>query len=239
MNFNLPEVKRLIAECIKLYESIVRGAEKKALAQEGRAYGGVIRSIKGTLVEDIAKKLLLAAWIGAGKEAGQIAFNLHKKYDISIKPEYAENISDPEIRNEILAHIGEYKIKHGADIHVYANGEFILSVECKAYTENAMLKRILFDAYLLKTRFPNLRFALVQLESMLGGDYSDLPQKPRGSKSSHTLMSYMSAVDLRIITLLKGGRDVKRPIHKKDFYKELTAPNLENAVTALAALLLE
>lgn len=60
-----------------------------------------------------------------------------------------------------------------------------------------MLKRILFDAYLLKTQFPELQFALVQLESQLGGDYAQLSIKPHGSKSSHTLMSYRETVDLK------------------------------------------
>lgn len=239
MNFNHPEVGRLVAECIEHYESVVRGVEAEAASRDGRAYGGVIRSGKGTLVEDIAKRMLLAAWIGSGKDRGRLAFNLHKKYDIPIQPEYARNIPDAEIRGEILARIKEYKIKHGTDIHVYADKEFVLSVECKAYAENAMLKRILFDAYLLQTRFPGLRFALVQLESMLGGDYSDLPPKPRGSKPSHTLMSYMDAVDLQIITLLKGERDVKRPIHKAEFYKKLTKSGVENGIAVLAKMLPE
>lgn len=239
MNFKNPEVKRIIGECIRRYESVVRGAENAAAEQSGRTYGGVVRAAKGTLVEDMAKNLLLAAWIGRGKDAGRLEFNLHKKYDIPIKREYVENIPDAEIRNEILPRIEEYKIKHGTDIHAYADGEFFLSVECKAYAENAMLKRILFDGYLLKTRFPNLRFALVQLESMLGGDYAALPKKPRGGKSSHTLMSYMDGGDLRIITLLEEERKVDRPIHKKKFYKKLSVSSLENAVSTLAELLPE
>lgn len=99
--------------------------------------------------------------------------------------------------------------------------KFALSVECKAYTENVMQKRILFDAYLLKTQFPELQFALVQLESQLGGDYAQLSIKPHGSKSSHTLMSYRETVDLKIITLLEGERKVDCPIHKTEFYKPL------------------
>lgn len=236
MNFNLPEVARLLDEAARKYESVVRGVEAAATRSD-RAYGGVVRSEKGKLVETIARNLARAAWIGTGRNAARLAFDLHPKYEIPITKEYVNSIPDSEIRAEILANIGEYKIRHGTDLHVYADREFALSVECKAFTENAMLKRILFDAHLLKTKHPNLRFALVQLESQLGGDYSQLPKTPHGSKSTHTLMSYMRDVDLRIITLLEGERKVDQPIHKAEFYKPLTAKSLRNAAMTLAKLL--
>lgn len=220
-----------------MYEMVVGGIETEAKQSE-RAYGGVVRSKKGTLVEDIAKKLLSTAWFALGKDDSLLKFNLHKKYDIPVRQEYVKSISDTNIRGEILSHIEDYTIKHGTDVHVYVDGEFVLSVECKAYAENAMLKRVLFDAYLLKAQFPDLKFALLQLESMLGGDYSDLSrQPPHGSKSAHTIMSYMSAVDLQIITLLDGERHVKRPLHKPEFYKPLTKDALKNAVAGFAKLL--
>ena len=236
MSANSDKAERLIDECVRLYKSEVRSIDSAAAGQDERAYGGVVRMAKGKLVETIAQKLLLAAWIGGGKDAGRVAFNTHPKYDIPMKKEYADGIADKQLRREMLAHLGDYKVKHGADIHVYVDGDFVLSTECKAFTENAMLKRILFDAYLLKTRFPHLRFVLVQLESQLGGDYSKLPPNPRGSKPSHTLMSYMD-VGLEIITLLRGERKVDRPIHKADFYKPLTKEALQSAVSSLAKLM--
>ena len=228
--------EQLINECVRLYESVVRGIDSAAAGQDERAYGGVVRMAKGGLVETIAKKLLLAAWISGGKDIGRLAFNLHPKYDIPMKKEYVDSIADEQLRREMLSHLGDYKVKHGADIHVYVDGDFVLSAECKAFTENAMLKRVLFDAYLLKTKFPHLRFVLVQLESQLSGDYSELPPNPRGSKPSHTLMSYMG-VGLKIITLLQGERKVDRPIHKAEFYKPLTKEALQNAVASLAKLM--
>jgi len=48
----------------------------------------------------------------------------------------------------------------------------IMGIECKAYTENAMLKRILVDFTLLKSIVPKANCVLLQLESQLTGDYS-------------------------------------------------------------------
>jgi hypothetical protein len=114
-----------------------------------------------------------------------------------------------------------------------------MAVECKAYTENAMMKRILVDFTLLKKAYPKLKFVLVQLESQLGGDYSSkLCKNPLGSFPTHTLLSHFD-VDLTIITLLKGERDITRPIHKKEFFKPLTKENLESAIEVIRSLLKE
>lgn len=237
MNFDRPDVARLINQCIQDYKKVVSGIANQAQKTPGRASGGMIRAEKGKLVETISKKLLRAAWLASGQDSSRLIFNAKRKYDIPIRPEYIEKIADPAIRNEIQNNIGEYKIKHGTDIHVCVDKKFVLSVECKTYTENAMMKRVLFDALLLKTQFPNLRFALIQMESQLTGDYSELLPKPLGSKPTHTLMSHIDDVDLKVITLLEGERRVKRPIHVPEFYKPMTKDALNKAVTILAGLL--
>lgn len=111
-----------------------------------------------------------------------------------------------------------------------------MPIECKAYTENAMLKRILFDAVLAKEAYGVSRYYLVQLESQLGGDYCELKEPTYGSPASHALMSHVD-VDLTIITLLKGERDINRPIHKKEFFKKLTPEILENTIEKFATAL--
>ena len=239
MKLNLDgEAGALLDKCVVDYDSVACNVSGEAEAQSDRAYGGVVRMTKGKMVEDIGRKLLRAAWLGLGNAPERMQFNLHPKYDIPIRREYAEKIADAELRREMLANLGKYKVRHGTDIHVHIDGEFVLSVECKAFAENAMLKRILFDAFLLWTRFPNLRFALVQLESQLGGDYGSAgPGAAHGSRQTHTLMSYMDSVDLHIVTLLEGDRKVDRPIHKPEFYKPLKRERLEKAAMVLAELL--
>ena len=228
----------LLDECVSDYESFVGDIDAKARAQSERSYGGMVRMGKGRMVENVVRKLLRVAWLSLGRAPARLEFNLHSKYEIWVRPEYVEKIADANLRREMRTNIGRYKIRHGADIHVHIDKDFVLSVECKAFTENAMLKRILFDAFLLGTRFPGLRFALVQLESQLGGDYGSAdPEAAFGSPQSHTLMSHMDSVNLHVITLLEGDRKVDEPIHKPEFYKPLSRGRLEKAAAMLANLL--
>lgn len=65
-----------------------------------------------------------------------------------------------------------------------------------------MLKRILVDFKLLKTPASHFKCYLFQLESQLGGDYSELNEKT--FEAIHiTLLSYFKEVDLKIFTFLK------------------------------------
>lgn len=230
-----------IAEIQKAYNILVGGIDEKAHADndEGnRAYGGAVRSAKGILVESIAKNLVEIAWDELGGNPDRLSF-LKESIRIPIKPEYLKRIRPVEVAEYIRAHIEQYFYGHKTDVHVSIDGQFVMGIECKAYTENAMLKRILVDFTLLKQVVPNLKCVLLQLESQLTGDYSQ-PLKPviYGSPSSHTLFSYFD-VDLNIITLLEGERKVDEPIHKQDYFKEMTEPALRKAVNTLKELLEE
>lgn len=230
-----------IAEIQKAYNILVGGIDEKAHADndEGnRAYGGAVRSAKGILVESIAKNLVEIAWDELGGNPDRLSF-LKESIRIPIKPEYLKRIRPVEVAEYIRAHIEQYFYGHKTDVHVSIDGQFVMGIECKAYTENAMLKRILVDFTLLKQVVPNLKCVLLQLESQLTGDYSQ-PLKPviYGSPSSHTLFSYFD-VDLNIITLLEGERKVDEPIHKQDYFKEMTEPALRKTVNTLKELLEE
>lgn len=115
----------------------------------------------------------------------------------------------------------------------------VMGIECKAYTENAMLKRILVDFTLLKTMVPECNCVLLQLESQLTGDYSS-PNKTiiYGSHSTHTLLSYFD-IDLNILTLLEGERKVDKPIHKSNYFKILDKSILEKQINILSNILLK
>jgi len=169
--------------------------------------GGRLRSLKGTLVEDLADMMIRDAWAATGGDA--------------------EGLSIDKKKQQILDDRGHvYGLSQ--DKHVHVDGVFVLSVECKAYAEVAMFKRILVDASLLHTRYPGLRFCLFQLESMLGDDYATRLDPP-GSDSVHVLTSHFREIDIEILTLLDGERDITRPIHRKQFFK---AMNPERAVHA-------
>jgi hypothetical protein len=227
------ETERKLKSIIKLYESKIGKMEEEAQKSEDRAYGGVLRAGKGSLVELIARELIEIAWIELGEKSNRLSFE--KKYiKIPVKREYIERIRSEEVKEYIKEHIKDFYYPLRTDIHVHIDRKFKMAVECKAYTENAMLKRILVDFTLLKQVHPELSFVLFQLESQLGGDYSS--ENKYGSPSTHTLLSYFD-IDLNIITLLEGERKVDKPIHKREYYKPLKKEKLIHAIEVFKSLL--
>ncbi len=171
--------------------------------------GGKLRSLKGALVETLAEQMVLFAWKNvAGKPS---ALEIVKK---------KVPIRDPAGNT--------YRLSQ--DKQVYVGGKFILSIECKAYAEVAMYKRILTDAYLLQKQFPDLAFCLFQLESMLGGDFSTSINHPNRSPSVRALEHYFPGPKLQVLTLLDGEREIKGEIHKKPFYKPINPDRLKFAL---------
>lgn len=205
----------------------------KAVKEDGRAYGGFIRATKGKLQEYISNDLIHIAWnVELAKDPKRLSVN-SDKIRIPLKLEYVGMIRDRTIKDYILSNIQRYYYGLSVDKHVFIDEKMILGIECKAYTENAMIKRILVDFHLLKTKVPNLLCYLFQLESQLGGDYSSEAKNPKGSAPTHTLMSYFSDVNLRVITLLPGERKVDQPINKAKHFKVLTIERLEVAVESI------
>ena len=226
---NQEKIKDDLRRLIDAYNLLVDGIDHEA-DESDRAYGGVVRAGKGTLVEGLAKNIVSVVWREMGGKATR--FSLDKTtIKIPINPPYIERIKSPEVRKYVQDNIHDYYFVAKTDVHVYIDKKFVMGIECKAYTENAMMKRILFDFTLLKQANKDLACVLFQLESQLGGDYSDISKDIRyGSKSTHTLMSYFD-VDLAIVTLLEGERKVDKPIHKKEHAKTLREESLVRAMT--------
>lgn len=229
------EIPAYIQEIINDYESLIKSVDRKAKETKGRAYGGFIRAVKGQFVEGLAKKLLEIAWEELGRKPERLSFR-KETIKIPIKKEYIQRVKSPEVREFIRDHLKDFYYPLKTDIHVHIDGRFRIAIECKAYTENAMLKRVLVDFTLLKQVFPDLVFVLFQLESQLGGDYSTANDIKLGSPSTHTLLSYFD-IDLTIITLLEGERRVDKPIHKLEYYKPLRAESLLTALKVFKDIL--
>lgn len=213
------------------------GIEQRALGSKDRAYGGIIRAGMGGLTESIGKKLVKLAWLNLRGEEQRLSIpNIQPKFKISIKKKYIDSIENTEVKNHLKDNFSKYYYLQGTDIRVLIDNKLVLVIECKTYTENAMLKRILVDFTLLKEMHPNITSVLLQLESQLGGDYSELNIQTFGSPSTHTLISYFD-VDLNIITLLKGERKVNKRISMPEFYKPLEEKSLLSAIKTLSKLL--
>ena len=204
----------------------------KAVKEDGRAYGGFVRAAKGKLQEYISNDLIHIAWnVELGKDPKRLSVNSNK-IRIPIKVDYVDAIRNREVKNYILSNIERYHYGLSVDKHVFIDGKMILGIECKAYTENAMIKRILVDFHLLKTKVPNLICYLFQLESQLGGDYSSEFKNQRASAPVTTLMSHFPNVDLKTITLFSP---VKR-INEHRFPRELTVDKLEKAMMVFVSV---
>jgi hypothetical protein len=230
------QTRKRLKDLIEKYDhntEVMEHDAAKSVKEDGRAYGGFVRAAKGKLQEYISNELVHIAWnVELAKDSQRLAVN-SDKIRIPIKPEYIQTIRNRAIKDYILSNIPRYYYGLSVDKHIFIDGRMILGIECKAYTENAMLKRILVDFHLLKTKVPNLLCYLFQLESQLGGDYSSEIKNPKGSYPTHTLMSYFSGLDLRVITLLPGERKVDQPINKAKHFKVLTIDRLEVAVESV------
>ena len=221
-----------IEEIIQTYDTILKVADTNAMRQSERAPGGVLRALKGALHEQITGEMIKIAWHNLGGSEDRLDVN-SKKIPIPICQSYIDGIQDQEIKGHIQQNVKDYFYRLSVDKHISIDGRFVMAIECKAYTENAMLKRVLVDFHLLKSIHQDIICFLFQLESQLGGDYSELPNTALGSYPTHSIMSYFPNVDLQIFTLLAGERKVKKPIHKPEFFKPLKRENVEKGVKLL------
>lgn len=222
---------------IRSYNRIVGGIDEQAAYDDDRAYGGVIRAAKDKLVESMAYHIIRLAWQELGASQARLSFENTKTYRVPIQSNYIESLPIA-VRDSIKSAQSDYFYRIQVDRHIFVDDVFVMGVECKSYTENAMLKRILVDFRLLKSLRPGLICCLLQLENMLGGDYSNPLASPQlGSASSHTLMSHSPEVNLNVITLLSGDRKVNRPIHNPDYFKQMRPEYLDRAISRFAQLL--
>ena len=224
------DFRRQLNTIIKEYETVVKVVDRDAQDSDDRAYGGVVRSVKGKLQEYISESLIKIAWESVGGASDDLEINA-KKIGVPMNPAYLERIQNAEVKQHIEANLSNYVYRLSVDKHVFIRGKFVIAIECKAYTENAMLKRILVDFEFLRSQYPDLSCYLFQLESQLGGDYRDLSIPTYGSPSTHTIQSHFSS-DLTIVTLLQGERNINRPLHKH--FKPLKFASLSNALDILA-----
>nr|BAV59414.1 type II restriction enzyme [Candidatus Endomicrobium sp. MdDo-005] len=216
-----------IENIIRDYNTVIKVVDKNASEHESRAYGGVIRATKGKLQEHITEEIVKLAWSNLKGKANRLIINSNK-VKLPIRESYINHLPNKKVKEYIKKHISQYYYGLSVDKHVFIDKTFIMGIECKAYTENAMIKRILIDFHLLKTLYPNISCYLFQLESQLSGDYAALPKIVYGSRSTHSIMSYFEDVELNIFTFLKGERKIDNPIHKN--FKPLNRNVLEKAV---------
>ncbi|MDW8296116.1 MAG: hypothetical protein RMJ97_04450 [Raineya sp.] len=229
------EIKQELQKIIDEYNLIIRSLDKKARKTAYRAYGGLIRAEKGGFVENTCKKLIELSWQSIGGNPQSISFD-KKVVKVPLNEEYIYRLKDKEVKSWIKENTEDFHYNLKVDVHTYIKDKFVMAIECKAYTENAVLKRILLDFTLLKKFFPDLHCILFQLEGQLEGNYSQIFNSIiYGSRSTHALMPHFD-VDLQVITLL-GERKVDQAIHKEKFFKELKEDSLMKVIQTFSEIL--
>jgi len=230
-----------LKKLIHIYDESVKNISSKAKDQldknKKRAYGGIVRASKGSLVQLLAEELIKISWAKLNQKENRLSF-ITEKIKVPLEKNYLEKIKDRDVKEYIQKNINKFYYGIRSDIHVFIDETFVIAVECKAYTENAMLKRILVDFTLLKKSVKKeLDFILFQLESQLTGDYSQIyKDKIFGSPSTHTIISQFE-VQPTIITLLEGERVVNKAIHEKEFFKSLEKKSLIKCVNTIKNIL--
>lgn len=228
---------KLIAE---FYQNRLMGINTKAhLAcdlDKSRVFQGQVRAKKGTLVEDLAKDIVIASCIDLNIDLERLSF----KYNpVSIGFEnldYLFRIKNVNVSEHILDNLDDYIYDLKTDVHVNIDNHFIMNIEAKSYTESAMLKRILTDCWLLRKKYPSTDLVVLQLENALGGDYGmDVPVT-YGSRQAHVLMSAFD-IDLHILTVMEGNRTGKCPIHNIGYYKTININKLRRSMKTIKSLI--
>ena len=198
---------------------------------------GKTRGAKGRLVEKLLEAIVSLAWHEIGGEVNRI--NIEKlRVTVPINANYVKNLIPESTRNYVVQNVDKYIFRLELDRVVEIDNRLVLAIECKAYTENTMLRRTLRDFELASIANPKLLFCLFQLENALGGDYGD-PNKSEylGSESTHTLMSHSPTVSLEIITLLDSNHHPTGLLHKPEHFKELPVENVTTCVSKFRTLL--
>lgn len=197
--------------------------------------GGQIRSAKGKLGTNLLDAIVRQAWHEIGA-LDRLEIRT-QRVEIPINADYVRTLMPQATKAHVEENLEGYIYRVELDRAVLIDERLVLGIECKSYTENAMLKRVLKDFELTLQRHPEMLFCVFQLENALGGDYGE-PCKMDylGSESTHTLLSH-SPVRLEIITLLNGNRTTQREIHCPAHFKALPLENVEACVKKFQRLL--
>ena len=231
------DIKRIIDSDL---DAIINHYNNEMELMFAESEGGKIRGAKGRLVETLADMMVKLAWT---KVLSQPVERLNPKPQkdkkaIKIKEvtQYKQRFKDAQFIETIETKKSTIKYDFGADLHVYVDGQLVLAIECKSYTESAMLKRIIYDRKLLHEVSEKACYLLIQLESALGGDFHLCSNSSFGSNQYHVLMS-REDTNIEIITLLEKKRDSNKPIHKPNNKKDLKKEHLIFAIDTIAKTL--
>lgn len=226
-----PSYNEMFEEFLTLYN--------EGLARSCNKTGGQTRGKKGSLGVVLTEKMVEYAAIRAGLDFSKL--NIEREVRFPIEFFNGDYLTNAEVNtsaiNNIMDDLEEHDTDLKVDVGVFYNGELILGIEAKAYMDAAMLKKFMFEVKGIKDHyFPTARFAVLQLENSLGGDYAEDKAEFLGSPTAHGLMAMLNT-PVEIRTLLDGKRSSSKPIHQKGFYKPLNKYKFFSTLNAFSEIL--
>ena len=130
-----PKNEKHLKQLIDIVNHRIQGIEYVAQVDQDRAYGGIIRSAKGKLLEELCKELVTIAWDELGGDNKRLSFS-NKRVDIPLRKEYINKIKSDEVKKWISDNYPDFVFKAQVDNHTMIDDKFVLGIECKAYTHN-------------------------------------------------------------------------------------------------------
>ncbi len=225
---------REIDRLIKFYNQKIRAMQTGAITavqrDPRRTVAGQIRSMKGTLVEELAGEIMRSACLELGISEDRVRVERKFKIETTITdPNYIGGLSE-EVAIHVAENIAEFVSYLEVDAALLIDGMFVLGTECKSFTEKTMFTRAVHDAGLLYKYHPNRKYIVLQLENALGGDYAEDKEVFLGSPAAHIAMSDYPHLDIEVCTLLDGARCSSRPIHESGYYKNISVYKLNRTL---------
>ena len=87
--------EKYLRQLISIVNHRIQGIDYVAQVDQDRAYGGIIRSAKGKLLEELCKELVTIAWDELGGERNRLSFS-NKRVDVPLRHEYISKIKSEE-----------------------------------------------------------------------------------------------------------------------------------------------
>lgn len=100
----------------------IQGIEYVAQVDQERAYGGIIRSAKGKLLEEFCKEIVKIAWSELDGAKHRLSFS-NQKIEIPLRKKYIESIQSEEIKQWIIENYSDFIFKAQVDNHILIDGK--------------------------------------------------------------------------------------------------------------------
>ena len=202
----------LVYKIRSMYEEGITDCKKIG---EKKDSGGQQRGKKGEFVPQLCELFIRGSWDLLGGDFRRISV----------------------VRKHILVPVSTVgnagSVKIEIDSLVGVDGKPVTGFECKAYTENAMMKRVLFDYSALVSHAPEFSTVfLFQLQNAMGDGLQYKIGEALNSRlyNMARIQMKMRLPEIRVVTLLPESRSSLRALHDADVTADLSDDRISEII---------